>query len=313
MSYKSTILITGGAGYIGIPLVEKLLIYNYRVVVLDNLHFNQSSLKNLFRFDQFSFIHGDVRNQGLISEILCNENIDLIIPLAALVGAPLCDEYPDEAVEINLNSIKTLISLINPTIKIIYPTTNSGYGTKTKQFYCDENSPLEPISLYGRTKMEAEKIILERKNSVTLRLATVFGIGPRMRFDLLVNFMTYQLYKFGKLELFQPEFKRNFIHIDDVVDCFIFCIENFEALKNDCYNVGLSEANLSKHELAQLIVNTLGRGELTFNSVDVDPDQRNYFVSSKKIQDKGFKAHRPIELGVTQLKNYLDYLECLKI
>lgn len=301
------IFITGGAGYIGSSLTLRLLAQGYAVTVLDSLRFQDHSLQAAFSYDKFRFIKGDVRDEALLKNILQEEKPDYIVPLAALVGAPLCDRFPEEAKAVNLEAIRLLLKIIPKNQKIIYPTTNSGYGTKSGQFHCNEETPLEPISLYGQTKVEAEKLILTHPEAITLRLATIFGLSPRMRFDLLVNFMVLEIFKNNQLEVFQGDFKRNFIHIDDIGDCFLFCLNNFHKLKGNCYNVGLDEANLSKKELALKVVELFGRGTLTFNDHVKDPDQRNYFVSSQKMMAQGFKAKRSIESGILQLKNYLEY------
>ena len=209
------ILITGGAGYIGSMLTTKLIEKGYRVTVIDSLQFSKNSLNHLFVHKNFKFIYGDVRNKNLIKKNIKKHNI--VIPLAALVGAPLCEKYKKEAKEINFESIKYMLKIVNKKQKIIFPTTNSGYGIGQKEKYCDENSPLNPISFYGKTKTEAEKIVLEFENSICFRLATVFGYSYRMRTDLLVNNFVHNALKFKKLKLYEPHFRRNYIHIIDVV------------------------------------------------------------------------------------------------
>ena len=246
------ILVTGGAGYIGSKLVTKLLNNNYEVTVIDILKYSSKSLNHLFNNENFHFIKGDVRNRKLMKKLI--KKNEFIIPLAALVGAPLCEKYKKEAISVNLNSIKYLMQLISKNKnKIIYLTTNSGYGVGEKNKYCDENTPLRPISLYGRTKVAAEREIMKRKNSIGFRLATVFGYSYRMRTDLLVNNFVYKSIKEKKLKIFEPHFRRNYIHINDVVDGIIYSMRNFNRLKSNVYNLGLSSANLTKYVLAKKI------------------------------------------------------------
>tara|TARA_B100000965_G_scaffold391443_1_gene399497 strand:- start:1306 stop:2241 length:936 start_codon:yes stop_codon:yes gene_type:complete len=293
------ILITGGAGYIGSKLATKLLKLNFKVTILDLLKFSGKSLNHLYRDDNLTFIKGDVRNKNLIKKLLSSN--EFIIPLAALVGAPLCDKKKSEATAVNLDSIKFLIKNIKKNNKIIYLTTNSGYGVGQKNKYCDEKSPLNPISLYGRTKVEAEKIIMNYHNSIGFRLATVFGHSYRMRTDLLVNNFVYRSVKFKKLKIFEPHFRRNYIHIDDVVDGILYSINNFSKLKSEIYNLGLSSANLTKIMLAKKIKKQIPSLKINIIKNVKDPDQRDYFVSNKKIEKKGFKAKIRIEDGIKEL------------
>ena len=299
------ILITGGAGYIGSMLTTKLIEKGYRVTVIDSLQFSKNSLNHLFAHKNFKFIYGDVRNKNLIKKNIKKHNI--IIPLAALVGAPLCEKYKKEAKEINFESIKYMLKIVNKKQKIIFPTTNSGYGIGQKEKYCDENSPLNPISFYGQTKAEAEKIILEFENSICFRLATVFGHSYRMRTDLLVNNFVYNALKFKKLKLYEPHFRRNYIHIIDVVRAFIFAIKNFNKLKSNTYNLGLSSANLTKLMLAKKIKKQFKEVKISIIRNRKDPDQRDYFVSNKKIEKKGFKPIISLEEGIAELLNVLRF------
>jgi len=299
------ILITGGAGYIGSKLATKLLELNYKVTVLDSLKFSSKSLNHLFNNKNFIFIEGDVRNKRLIKKLIkINE---FIIPLAALVGAPLCEKNRKEAKEVNLESIKYLIKNLTKRNKVIYLTTNSGYGIGKKNKYCDENSPLNPVSLYGRTKVDAENVVMKFGNSIGFRLATVFGYSYRMRTDLLVNNFVFNSLKNKKLTIFEPHFRRNYIHINDVVDAINFSIKNFNRLKNNIYNLGLSSANLTKYMLARKI-----KKQLKFLKINIvrnrkDPDQRDYYVSNKKIEKKGFKAKVKIEEGIKELIQIFTY------
>ncbi len=295
------ILITGGAGYIGSMLTTRLLALGYQVTVVDKLKYNNLSLAHLYINKNFNFFKEDIRNIDFMKKIV--KNYDLIIPLAALVGAPLCEKNKKEALEVNLGSIETLIKILNVKQKIIYPTTNSGYGIGSKSKYCTEKTQLNPISLYGSTKVNAEKIILSRKNSISLRLATVFGYSYRMRTDLLVNNFVLRAVKENKIELFEPHFRRNFIHIDDVVNGFIFSINNFTNMRSNAYNLGLSKANLTKLGLVNAIKRTIPSLKITINNNKKDPDKRDYFVSNKKIEKKGFKAKVSILQGIKELKS----------
>jgi len=293
------VLITGGAGYIGSKLATKLVNLNYNVTVIDLLKFSKSSLNHLFYRKNFKLIKSNIQNKNLMNSLI--KKNEFIVPLAALVGAPLCEKNKKEAIEINLNSIKFLVKKSTKKNKIIYLTTNSGYGIGEKNKFCDESSPLNPISLYGRTKVEAEKEVLKFKNSVCFRLATVFGYSYRMRSDLLVNNFVYNSLNDKKLTLFEPHFRRNFIHVNDVVDGIYYTIKNFNSLKSNVYNLGLSSANLSKLMLAKKIKKKLKYLKIKIVMNIKDPDQRDYFVSNKKIEKKGFKAKTTIEDGIDEL------------
>ena len=296
---KKNFLITGGAGYIGSSLTTKLVSLGHDVTVVDILTFNKNSLSHLFLSKNFSFVHGDVRDKSLIEKHIKNK--DFIIPLAALVGAPLCKKYPKLTKQVNLDSIKFILKKLNKNQKILYPNTNSGYGIGKKNAFCDENSDLNPLSLYGRTKVDAEKIILNHKNSVVFRLATVFGYSYRMRTDLLVNFLVKEAVKSKKLKIFEPHFRRNYIHISDIVNAFVFTIENFGKMKGNIFNLGLSNANLTKIQLAKSIKKVLPDIKIEIMKNRKDPDKRDYYVSNRKIEKKGFKAQISIERGVQEL------------
>ena len=232
---------------------------------------------------------------------------EFIIPLAGLVGAPLCEKNKKEAISVNYESIKYLSENVNNNNKIVYLTTNSGYGIGKKNKYCDESSQLNPISLYGRTKVDAEKIIMTKKNVVAFRLATVFGHSYRMRTDLLVNNFVFNALLDKELTLFEPHFRRNYIHINDVVDGIIYSIKNFNKLKSNVYNLGLSSANLTKLMLAKKIKKKLKYLKIKFIKNIKDPDQRDYFVSNKKIEKKGFRAKVKIEDGIDELIKVFTY------
>jgi len=293
------ILITGGAGYIGSVLTPELLKAGHKVSVVDNFLYNQTSLLDVCHNPDLEIIRGDARNEKLMSTLV--PEADLIIPLAALVGAPLCDKFPHEAATINLEAVKLILKLRKPNQKIIFPTTNSGYGVGEKDVYCTEETPLRPISLYGRLKTEAEKLILESGNAVTFRLATVFGVSPRMRLDLLVNEFVYRAVNDRFIVLFEADFKRNYIHIRDVARAFLYAINNFEKMKNEAYNVGLSDANLSKMELCEEIKKHVPDFYFTEAQVGEDPDKRNYIVSNEKIERAGFKPEWGLERGIKEL------------
>ena len=298
------VLITGGAGYIGSMLATKLINLGYNVTVVDLLKYDSSSLSHLYFYKNFSFIYGDARNSKLIKKLV-NKN-EIIIPLAALVGAPLCEKYKKDAISTNFESIKLILRYINKKQKIIYLTSNSGYGVGEKNKFCDENSKLNPISLYGKTKCDSEAAVRKKKNTVSFRLATVFGYSYRMRSDLLVNNFVYRAIKYKKLDIFEPNFRRNFIHVRDVVDGIIFAIKNFNSLKSEVYNLGLSSANITKIELARKIKKYYKSTKITEIKNRKDPDQRDYFVSNKKIEKKGFKAKITLDTGIKELLTYFE-------
>jgi nucleoside-diphosphate-sugar epimerase len=295
------ILITGGAGYIGSSLTTALVNKDYDVTVLDTLKYNKESLNHLYKFKNFKFYNADVTIEKNIKKFIKNQ--DLIIPLAALVGAPLCEKKKNIAVKTNIGSIKLILKNIKKNQKIIYPTTNSGYGIGKKNSFCDENSPINPISIYGRTKMEAEKIVLKHKNSISFRLATVFGSSYRMRTDLLVNNFVYTAFNKKKLNIFEPNFRRNYIHINDIVRAFLFAIKNFKKLKSEIFNLGLSSANITKINLAKKVKKYLPETKIQIIKNIKDPDQRDYYVSNKKIENKGFKAIYSLDHGIVELIN----------
>jgi nucleoside-diphosphate-sugar epimerase len=293
------ILITGGAGYLGSILTTKLVELGHNVTVIDILEFNKVSLSHLFSRKNFIFIRGDVRNKELIKKEIKKK--DIIIPLAALVGAPLCKKYPNKTKEINFNCIKFILSKITNKQKIIYPNTNSGYGVGKKNSFCDENSPLNPISLYGKTIVNAEKIILKHKNSIVFRLATVFGYSYRMRTDLLVNFLVKKAIVEKEIKLFEPHFRRNYIHVLDVANAFVFAINNFSKMRGNIYNVGLSDANLTKLQLVKLIKKYIVGINIKYLKNKKDPDKRDYFVSNKKIEKFGFRPIHQIDEGIDEM------------
>lgn len=293
------VLLTGGAGYIGSVLVPTLLANGYNVTVLDNLMFGQTTLLEHCINPNFSFINGDVRDYKLIDQIL--PSFDIIIPLAALVGAPLCKRDELGTIAINRDAIIHINKKRSKQQLMLYPTTNSGYGVGQDGIYCTEETPLNPISLYGTTKSEAEQDLLATDNVITFRLATVFGCSPRMRLDLLVNDFTYRAFSQRYIVLFEAHFKRNFIHIRDVAKAFLHSIENFDLMKNTMYNVGLSTANLSKMELCLEIKKQIPDFFIAESEINKDPDQRNYIVSNDKIEKTGYNPDVDIQTGIAEL------------
>jgi nucleoside-diphosphate-sugar epimerase len=293
------ILITGGAGYIGSILTPTLLAKGYEVTVLDNFMFRQSSLADCCQYDSFQVVRGDCRHQSLIKELLADA--DVIIPLAALVGAPLCSRDEVGTRTINLEAVEMLCRLASPQQRILMPVTNSGYGIGEAGKVCTEESPLRPLSLYGVTKVEAEKVVLERENSITFRLATVFGMASRMRIDLLVNDFVYRAVSDRAVVIFEGHFKRNYIHIRDVAKVFLHGIENFEAMKSKPYNVGLEDANLSKLELCAEIKKYLPNFVYLEAPIGEDPDKRDYIVSNARILQTGFEPEWSLGRGIREL------------
>ncbi len=297
MSFK--ILVTGGAGYLGSVLVKELLVKGYEVMVLDNLLFQQNSLLDCCKHKKFNFIKGDICDYNLIEQLL--PKYDFIIPLAAIVGAPACKKNPTLTKMVNSDSYHFLIKNLSKTQQILFPTTNSGYGIGSKDEFCTEKTPLNPISEYGVTKVQIEKAFLQRENSITFRLATVFGMSPRMRMDLLVNDFVYRAINDKTIVLFEENFRRNYIHIRDVASAFLFAIENFQKMKNEPYNVGLSSANLTKIQLAQKIKNYVPDLYIHSSNIGEDIDKRDYMVSNEKIESKGWKAKYSLDDGIIEL------------
>ena len=294
------ILITGGAGYLGSVITGKMLDSGHHVIVLDKLLFNQTSLLQYTSNPNFKFIYGDVRNETEL-ERLCDE-VDVIIPLAAIVGFPACAQDPKLAKEINLQQIVNIVKFTNGKgKKILYPNTNSGYGLGTGQLECTEESPLTPISVYGQTKCEAENFLRTSTDAIVFRLATVFGVSPRMRTDLLVNDFTYKAITDKYIVVFEKSFKRNFIHIQDVANVFLFMLENYGKYKGEVFNVGLSNANLSKQELLEKIQTHVKNFAVSYNDYYEDPDKRDYIVSNTKVELTGWSPKWDIDMGINEL------------
>ena len=293
------ILVTGGAGYIGSVLVPKLLNAGHNVTVLDNFMFQQSSLAECCGFEGFQVVRGDCRDASLMSKLLAKA--DVIIPLAALVGAPLCKNDPIGTQTINEDAVVLICKLASQQQKILIPVTNSGYGIGDKGTACTEDSPLRPISLYGTTKVNAEKHVLARENSLSFRLATVFGMASRMRMDLLVNDFTYRATQDRAVVIFEGHFKRNYIHIQDVARVFVYALDHFDLMKGRCFNVGLDDANLSKLELCSVIQTLIPEFTYLEAPIGEDPDKRDYIVSNTRLAATGFKTEWSLERGIREL------------
>lgn len=293
------ILVTGGAGYIGSILVPALLSQGYSVTVLDVLLFNQTPLLECCSNPNFEFIRGDICETPLIDKLMAQS--DIIIPLAAIVGAPACKLSPTQADLVNRQAHRNIVNKVSNDQRVIFPTTNSGYGIGEKDAFCTEESPLRPISDYGRAKVEIEQAFLDKGNAVTFRLATVFGVSPRMRMDLLVNDFTYRAYKDRSIILFEENFRRNFIHIADVAKAFIFAIENFQGMKGEPFNVGLSSANLTKRQLCEKIKEQVPDFYIYRAPIGEDPDKRDYLVSNAKIEAVGWLPERSLDDGIKEL------------
>ena len=293
------ILVTGGAGYIGSVLVPNLLSQGHAVTVIDNFMYKQTSLASSIRDVKLSLVFGDVRDESLMKEHL--SKADVIIPLAAVVGAPACDNDPIAAQSINKDSILWLLKHLSSQQRILMPTTNSAYGSGDKNNYCDENSPLNPLSLYARDKVTVENALLEFPNATSFRLATVFGISPRMRLDLLVNNFVYRAISDGFVILFEGHFKRNYIHVQDVIQAFNLALNDEKNFKGEIFNVGLSEANISKVDLCREIQSIIPSFTYLEAALGKDPDQRNYVVSNQKIENLGFKPTVSLRSGLEEL------------
>lgn len=293
------ILITGGAGYLGSVLTPVLLAQGHAVTVLDSFLFRQNSLMDCCQYEKFQVFRSDCRDEGTIKSLI--KKADVIIPLAALVGAPLCDRDTVAAQTTNQDAVQMLCRLASKDQRIIYPTTNSGYGVGEAGKFCTEETPVNPISLYGVTKVEAEKFVLERGNSITFRLATVFGASPRMRLDLLVNDFVYRAVMDRAVVIFEGHFKRNYIHVRDVARVFLHALGNFETMKGKAYNVGLDDANLSKLELCAEIKKQLPKFVALEAPIGEDPDKRDYIVSNARLYATGFRPEWSLQRGITEL------------
>ncbi|MDZ4798555.1 MAG: NAD(P)-dependent oxidoreductase [Bryobacteraceae bacterium] len=295
----TSITVIGGAGYIGSVLVPALLGQGYAVTVLDNFLFNQNSLLDCCLHPNFHLERGDARDESMVKRAIAKA--DYIIPLAAIVGAPACKADPTAASTLNRDAIRMLLSLRSKDQRIVSPCTNSGYGIGQKSIACTEETPLNPLSLYGVTKVEAERAILDSGNGISLRLATVFGASPRMRIDLLVNDFVHRAFSDRFLVIFEGHFKRNYIHIRDVARAFLHAIANFDTMKNEPYNVGLSDANISKLELCARIKEQIPSFYYVEAEIGQDPDKRDYVVSNAKIEATGYQPQVSLDAGIAEL------------
>lgn len=293
------VLVTGGAGYIGSILVDYLLRARYEVTVLDNFMYRQASLNHFCSHSSFKVINGDVRDTTLVAGLM--SSADIIIPLAALVGAPLCGKDPLAATSINKDAVLSMLSMKAQNQIIIMPTTNSGYGQGESNGYCDENSPLRPLSKYAIDKVAVEKRLMDETNVVSLRLATVFGMSPRMRLDLLVNDFCHRALVDKFIVLFESSFRRNYIHVRDVSRAFLHVLDNFELMKNQVFNCGLSEANLTKKELCDQIKMHVPTFCIVEAPIGEDPDKRDYLVSNSKLESTGFHTDHSLDFGIKEL------------
>lgn len=301
------VLITGGAGYIGSVLAENLLKLKYEVTVLDNQIYNKTSLLHCIDYgDKFNFIRGDVRDEKLLKSLVTRN--DVLIPLAALVGAPLCDKNPIDAELINFKHVKDICSFKSTDQIIIYPNSNSGYGSTDGSSYCTEESPMKPISIYGTTKLRAEEECKMVENHATLRLATVFGASPRPRFDLLVNNLILKAVKEKIIVLYENQAMRNYIHVKDIAGVFLHILENWDICKNQTFNAGNDSLNCSKKELVQKIQSLIPI-EIIQAEYTKDPDARNYIVSSQKLYDTGFECKYNLEYGIKEVQKVIELID----
>ena len=293
------IVVTGGAGYIGSVLVPLLLNDGHEVTVVDNFMYGQMSLLDCCDRRTLTVVKGDVRDPRLLADVV--PSADAVLPLACLTGAPICSRDPWTATAVNFDAVKAIVEMLSPSQMLIFPSTNSGYGVGEAGIHCDEETPLRPVSLYGRLKVDLEQQILDRGAFVTFRFATLFGSSPRMRLDLLVNDFTYRAVTDRAVVLFEAHFKRNYLHVRDAARAFVHVLANYERMKGRPYNVGLSDANISKMELCQLITRHVPGFEIVTAELGKDPDQRNYVVSNARIEATGFRTAFGIDDGIAEL------------
>jgi len=296
---EQTVLVTGGAGYVGSVVCEHLLDAGHSVICLDTLAHGQAGPLHLCAQPAFEFVRGDARDEATLKPLVAR--CDAILPLAAVVGAPACDRDPGLATALNLEAIRLLNRLRSPRQLVVYPTTNSGYGTRSGAVECTEDTPLEPISHYGRTKVAAEALLLAAPNTVTLRFATMFGSSPRMRTDLLVNHFVHTAVTDGYLVVFEKEFRRNFIHVRDAADAILHCLAHPQQMVGRAYNAGLDDANLSKEQLAAEVRKQVPGFYVHFAPIGADPDKRDYIVSNRRLREAGFFARRSLQDGIREL------------
>jgi len=293
------ILVTGGAGYIGSVLVPMILQKGHSVTVIDNFMYGQNSLLDCCYSDELQVVRGDVRDERLVRDLM--SKVDVILPLACLTGAPLCDRDRIGAQQINHDSVRQMAEHKSKDQLLIFPCTNSGYGVGQDGIYCDEETPMRPVSIYGKLKVELDKYLLDRGDCITFRFATVFGVSPRMRLDLLVNDFTYRAVVDRTVVLFEAHFKRNYLHVRDAAQAFLHALDNYHSMVGEPYNVGLSEANLSKHELCEAIQRQVPEFCFVISEIGKDPDQRNYIVSNDRIESTGFKTQVGLDAGIQEL------------
>ncbi len=304
---KLKALITGGAGYIGSVMTEEFLKRGYAVTVLDDFRYCRTSLLHLCGHAGLEAVRGDVRDPAVLRPLVAAA--DVIVPLAAVVGAPACDLHPLDAESINVGAVRELNRLRGREQKVVFPVTNSGYGVGTSGEYCTEESPLKPLSAYGKHKVEAEKILRDKGSCVSFRLATAFGVSPRMRVDLLVNDFTYRAVRDRCIVLFEAHFKRNYIHVRDIARAFLFALDNFEKMDGEVYNLGLSDANLSKLELCRAIEKHVPGLVILVSEIGEDPDKRDYIVSNEKVERAGFRTRHSLDSGIRELLRAYRFLK----
>jgi nucleoside-diphosphate-sugar epimerase len=293
------IVVTGGAGYIGSVLVPLLLNDGHEVTVVDSFLYGQTSLLDCCDRDTLTVIKGDVRDSRLLAEVV--PKADVVLPLACLTGAPICSRDPWTATAVNFEAVKAIADMLSPSQMMIFPSTNSGYGVGEAGIHCDEDTPLRPVSLYGRLKVDIESLLLDRGAFVTFRFATLFGTSPRMRLDLLVNDFTYRAVTDRFVVLFEAHFKRNYLHVRDAARAFVHTLANYDRMKGRPFNVGLSDANISKMELCEMIAGHVPGFRIVTADVGKDPDQRNYIVSNARIEETGFKPAFGLDGGIGEL------------
>lgn len=295
------ILITGGSGYFGSVLTELLLRRGFKVSVVDNLSYSQNTLFNYMHLENFKFIYGDVTNVDFVKKLLLNYSFDYVIPLASIVGFPVSEQKPELTWLVNYNAVLNVLNNIKDDTKVLFPCTNSGYGLTTGQIECDENTPITPISTYGKSKMAAESAIVNRGNFVSMRFATLFGFSQRMRTDLMVNDFVLKAVRDKSIVLFERKFKRNFLHVRDASRAFLWAMLNWDKMKDNIYNVGHPDYNLNKEELCELIRKQVPDFQTFFAEIGSDPDKRNYIISNRKIISASFKFNYSLETGISEL------------
>jgi nucleoside-diphosphate-sugar epimerase len=293
------ILVTGGAGYLGSVLVPLLLADGHRVVVLDNFMYGQTPLLDCCHDERLTIVNGDVRDERLLADLV--PAADVLLPLACLTGAPISARDPWTARAVNLEAVRHIVRLKAPGQMLVFPSTNSGYGIGQADIHCDEDTPLRPVSLYGRLKVEAEAIVLEPGDAISFRFATLFGTSPRMRLDLLVNDFVFRAVRDRSIVLFEPDFTRNYLHVRDAGRAFVHALANYGQMAGRPYNVGLSDANLSKRELCDVIRRHVGDFHVHVGDLGKDPDQRNYIVSNARIEATGFRPAYSLDQGIAEL------------